>query len=97
MDWDENEKRGIENRGHTLMLVLVEMVQTTSVETGRTTNDAVHLVSLVEQELGPEIVSILSENIVHNKTDSQIRPILTSDACQKGRVRRSRVGRFRLD
>jgi hypothetical protein len=66
------------------MLVLVEMVQTTSVETGRTTNDAVHLVPLVEQELGPEIMSILNENSAHDKTDAQIRPILTSDACQKG-------------
>lgn len=35
------------------MLVLVEMVQTTGVEAGRATNDPVHLVPLVKQQLGP--------------------------------------------
>lgn len=34
------------------MLVFVEVVQTTSVEAGRATDDTMHLVSLGEQELG---------------------------------------------
>jgi hypothetical protein len=36
-------------RGHTFVLVFVQMVQTTSVETGGAPNDAIHLVAFREQ------------------------------------------------
>jgi len=37
------------------MLVLIEMLQTAGVEAGRTTNNSMDFISLVEQKLGPEI------------------------------------------
>ena len=37
---------------HTLMLIFIKMVQTTSVEGGRTTNDTVNLISFAQKELG---------------------------------------------
>ena len=66
------------------MLVLVEMVQTTSVETGGSTDDTVDLVALVEQELGSagQRKSLRIVRTPHtNEINAQIRSILTSDAC----------------
>lgn len=38
----------------TLVLVLIEMMQPVCVEARRTPNDAVHIVALGQQQLGPE-------------------------------------------
>jgi hypothetical protein len=65
------------------MLVLVEVVQTTGVETGGSTDDTVDLVALVEQELGSacQSKSLRMVRTPHtNETNAQVRAILTGDA-----------------
>ena len=66
------------------MLVLVEVMQTAGVETGGSTDDAVDLVALVEQELGSagQSKSLRMVRTPHtNETNAQVRSILTGDAC----------------
>ena len=61
------------------MLVFVEVVQTTSVEAGRTTDDSVNLVALGEQKLGTvDSVSARVRSTFWTRL-SQIRSILSGD------------------
>jgi hypothetical protein len=62
------------------MLVFVEVVQTTSVEAGRTTDDAMDLVALGEQKLSTaDSVSAPPSGSTFWTRFSQIRSILSGD------------------
>lgn len=63
------------------MLVLIEVLQTAGIEAGRTTNDAVDIIPLFEQKLGPEAnVKSCNRTFFWSIGDSQIRSILACDA-----------------
>ena len=64
----------------TLMLIFVEMMQTTSVEAGRTTDDAMYFVTFIQQQFGP-YRSINKRDRAAYTGDLQIRPILARDTC----------------
>lgn len=60
------------------MLIFVEMVQTASVETGRTTDDPMDFVTFFQQQFGP--YRSINRRIQAKYTgDLQIRPILARD------------------
>lgn len=71
----------------TLVLILVEVMQTPGVEARRAADDAVHLVALLQQQLGPaaRASAIPGDPLsAAPRYDLQIRAVLASDAwCER--------------
>lgn len=69
------------------MLVRIEMLQAIGVEARGTTYNAVHLVALFEEQFGTIAQGKRTKSTL-GRSDSQVRPILTSDSCVEENQRR---------
>ena len=69
------EKKDVKRGLLTLVGILVEMLDSASVEGGRATDDAVDLVTLLDQKLGKVGAVLTSDTYSEQQGDISVRPL----------------------